>query len=215
MSDRDDAFFGKITPQRVAFAAGPGTVNAIDQAHRHLADATLGVVGLGAIGREVARRVAAFGMRVVAADPKPTDRSPEVAALWPVEELPRLLGQSDFMVIAASHTPQSEGMFRNTVSGDQFMAVRDGDASLLDRMMVLFGSGMAYGHNHGNVNLPIVLAGGKALGLKHGRQTGLVLETDKDMRYWRKGKPARGNLHGVTATVATAGGFAPPGVARL
>src|SRR5262249_14214561 len=44
---------------RVGFAAGPGTVNDIDRAHRHLADATLGVVGLGAIGREVARRAPA------------------------------------------------------------------------------------------------------------------------------------------------------------
>ncbi len=34
--------------------------------------------------------------------------------------------------------------------------------------MVLFGSGMAYGHSHGNANLPLVLAGGSALGLKHG-----------------------------------------------
>jgi hypothetical protein len=34
--------------------------------------------------------------------------------------------------------------------------------------MVLFGSGMAYGHSHGNSNLPLVLAGGSALGLKHG-----------------------------------------------
>src|SRR5436305_1542374 len=62
---------------RVAFASGPGTVNDIDRAHRHLADATLGVVGLGAIGREVARRAAVFGMRVVAVDPQPTDPPPE------------------------------------------------------------------------------------------------------------------------------------------
>jgi hypothetical protein len=52
---------------------------------------------------------------------------------------------------------------------DQLKAVTDGDASLLDRTMVLFGSGMAYGHSHGNANLPLVLAGGKTLGLKHGR----------------------------------------------
>ena len=97
---------------RVGFASGPGTINAIDRAHRHLADATLGVVGLGAIGREVARRAAAFGMRVVAVDPQPMNRPPEVAELWPVEELPRLLGQSEYVVVAAPHTPQSAAMFR-------------------------------------------------------------------------------------------------------
>lgn len=97
---------------RVAFTAGPGSVNAIDRAHRHLADSTLGVVGLGAIGREVARRAAAFGMRVVAVDPRTADRPAEVEALWAVEELPRLLGVCDFVVVAAPHTPRSAGMFR-------------------------------------------------------------------------------------------------------
>ena len=40
---------------------------------------------------------------------------------------------------------------------------------LLGSTMALFGSGMAYGHSHGNANLPLVLAGGSDLGLKHGR----------------------------------------------
>ncbi|WP_417732779.1 DUF1552 domain-containing protein [Rosistilla oblonga] len=39
---------------------------------------------------------------------------------------------------------------------------------LLDSTMALFGSGMCYGHSHGNANLPLVLAGGSDLGLKHG-----------------------------------------------
>jgi hypothetical protein len=52
---------------------------------------------------------------------------------------------------------------------DQLQATQDGDEPMLDRTMVLFGSGMSYGHSHGNANLPTILAGGKGLGLKHGQ----------------------------------------------
>ena len=52
---------------------------------------------------------------------------------------------------------------------DQLKQHTDGDQPLLDTTQVLWGSGMAYGHSHGNANLPLVLAGGKSLGLKHGR----------------------------------------------
>jgi phosphoglycerate dehydrogenase-like enzyme len=97
---------------RVPFATGPGVVNAIDRAHLHLADATLGIVGLGSIGAEVARRGLAFGMRVLAVDPVRTEAPVGVTTLWPVEQLPDLLAASDFVVIAAPHTPQTEKMFR-------------------------------------------------------------------------------------------------------
>ncbi|MBT3889821.1 MAG: DUF1552 domain-containing protein [Planctomycetaceae bacterium] len=40
--------------------------------------------------------------------------------------------------------------------------------SLLGSTMSLFGSGMSYGHSHGNANLPLVLAGGSEMGLNHG-----------------------------------------------
>jgi hypothetical protein len=52
---------------------------------------------------------------------------------------------------------------------DELRDVKDGEDALLDRTMVLFGSGMSYGHSHSNSNLPILLAGGKGLGLKHGQ----------------------------------------------
>jgi hypothetical protein len=45
---------------------------------------------------------------------------------------------------------------------------KDDQGSLLDSTMALWGSGMAFGHSHGNANLPLVLAGGSKLGLKHG-----------------------------------------------
>ena len=52
---------------------------------------------------------------------------------------------------------------------DRLREVQEGGEPLLDRTMVLFGSGMSYGHSHANSNLPILLAGGRGLGLRHGR----------------------------------------------
>ncbi len=82
---------------------------------------------------------------------------------------------------------------------DELRAVRDGEEALLDRTMVLFGSGMSYGHSHANSNLPILLAGGRALGLQHGQHLDYNkphLKTDYTLSYdeWRDlcGKPRDG-----------------------
>ncbi len=52
---------------------------------------------------------------------------------------------------------------------DRLKAEKDAGEPLLDSTMVLLGSGMSYGHSHSNSNLPILLAGGRGLGLKHGQ----------------------------------------------
>lgn len=52
---------------------------------------------------------------------------------------------------------------------DQLKAFKENDHSLLDTTQVLWGSGMSYGHSHGNANLPLLYAGGHALGAKHGQ----------------------------------------------
>ena len=57
---------------------------------------------------------------------------------------------------------------------------RDADGPLLDSSMVLFGSGMAYGHSHGVANMPLVLAGGSALGIKHGSHVDFNLAAGHD-----------------------------------
>lgn len=51
---------------------------------------------------------------------------------------------------------------------DQLKEHQEDGQPLLDTTQILWGSGMAYGHSHGNANLPTLLAGGKALGYKHG-----------------------------------------------
>ncbi len=97
---------------RVTFASGPGVITDIDHAHLHLADTTMGIVGFGAIGAEIARRASAFGMRILALDPVPKQVPEYVEAVWPVERLSDLLQQSDFVVVAAPHTPDTAKLFR-------------------------------------------------------------------------------------------------------
>lgn len=61
---------------------------------------------------------------------------------------------------------------------DRLRTVQDADGSLIDTTMVLYGSGMAYGHSHGNASLPLVLAGGTQLGFKHGQHVDYNLTKD-------------------------------------
>jgi len=98
---------------RVDFAAGPGTVNALDRATIFLPGATMGIVGLGAIGAEVARRARAFGMAVRAVDKYPGRQAggAGIEAVWGLDRLADLLAWSDFVVIAAPHTPETAGLF--------------------------------------------------------------------------------------------------------
>jgi phosphoglycerate dehydrogenase-like enzyme len=90
---------------------GPGEVHPSDTAALTLADCTLGLVGLGGIGRETAKRALAFGMRVLAVDPRATEAAAGVT-LWRPDRLDELLGKSDFVVIAAPHTPETYKLFR-------------------------------------------------------------------------------------------------------
>ncbi len=51
---------------------------------------------------------------------------------------------------------------------DRLVEVRDAGGPLIDTTMALFGSHMSNGSSHVSANLPFVLAGGTALGLRHG-----------------------------------------------
>ena len=97
---------------RSDFVSGPGATSSMDRAHIHLSDQTLGVVGLGSIGSEVARRGLAFGMRVLGVDAVAKKAPDGVEAVWTTERLPDLLVESDFVVVAAPHTPETVKLFR-------------------------------------------------------------------------------------------------------
>lgn len=100
--------------------AGPGEVHPSDRAAITLADSTLAVVGMGGIGAEVCRRGLAFGMTVLAVDPR-AECAPEGVALHRPEELDAVLDKADFVVVAAPHTPATFKLFRR----DRFRAMKN------------------------------------------------------------------------------------------
>ncbi len=88
---------------------------------------TLGVYGYGLIGREVARRAAALGMRITALKRRPeTPRrwddalldtiglpreEPPVARVYGPDDFDQFLGECDAVVVAAAQTAETEGKF--------------------------------------------------------------------------------------------------------
>lgn len=98
--------------ETTSFATGPSQVREVDRRHLHLADCTLGVVGVGAIGSEICRRAAAFGMTVLGVDPHTKQVAGAVDEVWRTDLLNDLLAASDFVVIAAPHTPETFKLFR-------------------------------------------------------------------------------------------------------
>ena len=77
-----------------------------------LCSKTVGIVGMGSIGREIARLSKAVGMRVIATrrTVKQATQEENADMVLPAAQLPRLLAESDFVVIAAALTPETRNM---------------------------------------------------------------------------------------------------------
>jgi D-2-hydroxyacid dehydrogenase (NADP+) len=73
---------------------------------------TVGIVGLGNIGREIARLSKAFGMKTIATrrSTKKPARGRYVDLLLPVEQQTKLLAESDYVVVATPLTPETRGL---------------------------------------------------------------------------------------------------------
>lgn len=97
--------------------------DAADAPVHELSRSTVGVVGLGGLGREVARRAVALGARVVG-----TRRRPGPVGLDGVEvlhgetALDRLLERSDHVVLTVPETPETRGM----IGADALARMRPG-----------------------------------------------------------------------------------------
>ncbi|HYC06763.1 MAG TPA: D-2-hydroxyacid dehydrogenase [Candidatus Binatia bacterium] len=84
-----------------------------------LRDVTIGIVGLGSIGRAVASLAGAFGCRVIATRRRPEEApaaeagptlDPSLVRVLGPDGLPDVLAESDFVVLALPLTPDTENL---------------------------------------------------------------------------------------------------------
>jgi phosphoglycerate dehydrogenase-like enzyme len=110
------AHFVRTQPSQEWRASGPGVV--LDE----VMGKTLLVIGLGGIGTEIARRAAAFGMRVVATDPKVLERPLYVDELHKPSAFHSLLPRADVVASAVPLTNAS----RKMIGAEEFGIMKRG-----------------------------------------------------------------------------------------
>lgn len=88
---------------------------------RELSELTVGVVGLGSIGRVVADMAASFGCRVIATRRQESARRAELVqagvTVLASGRLPELLAVADFVVLAVPLTPQTDALIDDDALG--------------------------------------------------------------------------------------------------
>jgi phosphoglycerate dehydrogenase-like enzyme len=77
---------------------------------RLLRGQTVGILGLGSIGREIARLCRALGMKVTGLRRSDGPPVTEVDRVYPREQLQQVLGESDFVVLALPLTKETQGL---------------------------------------------------------------------------------------------------------
>ncbi|HEX5319089.1 MAG TPA: 2-hydroxyacid dehydrogenase [Stellaceae bacterium] len=75
--------------------------------HGEIFGKTVGIVGYGKIGREVAKRAAAFNCTIVAANRSPVADKGDASEIYPLTEIDRMLPRCDIVVIAAGLGPET------------------------------------------------------------------------------------------------------------
>ena len=75
--------------------------------HGEIFGKTIGIVGYGKIGREVAKRAVGFSCEVIAANRSPIADKGDAAEIYPLADLDRMLPHCDVVVIAAGLGPET------------------------------------------------------------------------------------------------------------
>jgi phosphoglycerate dehydrogenase-like enzyme len=139
----------------------------IRREQREIFEQTMGIVGFGGTGREVARRALGFGMRVLAVDIEDVPPLPGVEAVWKPDRLYDLLGASDVVVIAlpltkATHHLFTRDLFRRMRRSAILINVTRGEIVYGDDLVAALDEGLLWGAGL-DVTDPEPLPGGHRL----------------------------------------------------
>jgi D-3-phosphoglycerate dehydrogenase len=77
---------------------------------RDLTRSTVGIVGLGGVGRRLAQLLSGFQTRILATDMFPVEKPDYVEALWPADRLDDLLARVDVLVLSLPLNEMTRGM---------------------------------------------------------------------------------------------------------
>jgi phosphoglycerate dehydrogenase-like enzyme len=83
--------------------------------HGELAGRTVVVIGMGAAGRDLARKAKACHMQVIGVTRRPHAAIPDVDEVVMAERLAEVAGRADFLVVAAPLTPSTTGLVGDVV----------------------------------------------------------------------------------------------------
>ncbi len=179
------------------------------RANVELAGMTMGIVGLGGTGREIARRAVAFGMRCRAVDLAAVPPSDDVPLVAGMDALDALLGASDVVAVCCPLTDATRGLFdaaafaRMRPTAWLVNVTRGGivdDAALVDALRAgrIAGAGLdvvpeePLPRGHPLWSLPNVVLTPHTAGASQLRAGRNVERFCANLRRWRAGEPLIG-----------------------
>ncbi|MCZ6633127.1 MAG: D-2-hydroxyacid dehydrogenase [bacterium] len=105
-----------------------------------LAGLTMGIIGLGGIGRGVAERAKAFEMEVLAVDAEDLEKPAYVDQLGKLDFLPEMMSQSHVVVVCCPSTPETHKMLShdlfNRLPSHSYEGEFSGDLTLSGSFLV-------------------------------------------------------------------------------
>ncbi len=173
---------------------------------------TMGVVGFGGTGRHIARRAAAFGMKVIAVDCDPVPPSPEVPDVWGSDRLDELLRTSDVVTSGLPLTRDTHHMFNVRTFGLMkpsaiFVDVTRGELYDPEALMAAIKNGKLAGagldvapqeplpHDHPLWTTPNVIMTPHTAGASQFRISRNLDRFCRNVGLYRAGKPLEGQIN--------------------